>query len=192
MVKNLSKSYMNQRNNEKRREKNDKSESPINYKIYFFNRFNDEKKKSDKKPNSNDEKGNHFWNIRKSDKSKRYNKKIIMFNKRKNLLYNLLLLLLSILNIYISLSQETDDSIYSYVILKVVKGQNKVYSDLGGKKDKGCSPAFTKPDEIYINKDSVENKPLHNFTKKENIVKLIWKKNITNCRCMFRDCGHVI
>ena len=173
MVKNLSKSYMNQRNNEKRREKNDKSEKPTNYKIYFFNGFNDEKKKSDKKSISNDEKGNHFWNIRKSDKSKRYNKKIIMFYKRKNLLYNLLLLLLSILNIYISLSQETDDSIYSYVLLKVVKGTNKVYSNLGGNKDRGCYPAFTKPDEIIINRKSVENKPLHTFTEEENIYYLI-------------------
>ena len=145
-----------------------------NDEFYFFSGFNEEKKKNDKKPFSNDEKGNHFCKIRKYDKSKRYDKKRLRIDKRTSLLFNMVIL--SILNIYLTLSQNTNELTYSYVLLKVVKGTNKVYSNLGGNKDRGCYPAFTKPDEIIINRKSVENKPLHTFTEEENIVKLIWKR----------------
>ena len=155
--------------------------------ICFFNGFDKDKKK-DEKLISNDGKGNHFFDVKKCDKTKIYSIKRRVFKERRSLTFNLFLFL--ILNIYFAFSQNEGGSTYSYVILKVAKGHNKVYSDFGGRT--GCSPSFTKPDEIIIKGKQVENEPFQDFIEDENIVKLIWKNNITNCICMFRDCGHII
>ena len=67
--------------------------------------------------------------------------------KRKlNILSYLIILIFSK-----SISQDlSDSSIYSYVIMNITEGTNKVYYDQ--------SSSFTKPDEVYVNGIIQENK----------------------------------
>ena len=84
-----------------------------------------------------------------------------------------------------SVSQDlSDSSIYSYVIMNITEGTNKIYYDQ--------SSSFTKPDEVYVNGIIQENKAFQVFNKDENNATLIWRHPITSCAEMFRDCGHII
>ena len=51
---------------------------------------------------------------------------------------------------------------------------------------------FTRPSNIYI--DNIEQKPVRatQNLKPENIIKLIWKNDIEECRCMFRNCHSIV
>ena len=105
-------------------------------------------------------------------------------NKTRNyILYNLLMLLF-ILTLSKIVSEDLEETIYSYVTMIITKGNyQKVYTNSENKK---CT--FTKPDEVYINGIPESNVPHHNFPENENPVKLVWKNPITSCRCMFWDC----
>ena len=109
-------------------------------------------------------------------------------NKTRNfILYNLLMLSI-ILTLSKIVSEDLEETIYSYVTMIITKGNyQKVYTNLENKK---CT--FTKPDEVYINGKPESNVPHHNFPENENPVKLVWKNPITSCRCMFWDCQHII
>ena len=114
---------------------------------------------------------------------------IIGKNKIKKIFLNLMIFII-FLDFSKSDITNTNESIYSYITMKLPysTGYLKVYSDLQGKS--GCS--FTKPDEVYINGSQVNNQPRQYFKNEENFVELVWKKPITSCRCMFRDCGNVL
>ena len=76
----------------------------------------------------------------------------------------------------------------SIITLKVSsEGEANVFYD--GKCNNKYSP--TKPSNIFI--DDVEKKPVQSAQnlKPENIVKLIWENDITECRCMFRFCSSI-
>ena len=104
-------------------------------------------------------------------------------NKRRKLFLNYPISILIILFFAESVSQVlTDDSIYSYVIMKMPKGDNlKVYD--GGN---------AIPNEIYINGISKDVASQYDFNEDENNVTLIWKRTIMNCKFIFRDCEYII
>ena len=110
-------------------------------------------------------------------------------NKMRKPLHNYLIFLFIILFFSKSVSQNlNDDSIYSYVIMKMDKGvSNKVYGL--------TSSSFTMPDEIYINgnkQDTIKAVYSFSLSGENNKAILIWKNPILNCKEMFRDCGHII
>ena len=114
------------------------------------------------------------------DKKRRKNRKILLNN---------ILIVLIISNFVILSSENTDETIYSYVTMKLTKGNDlKVY----GEDLEECDFPFTKPDEVYINGDKKSNLAEQDFPEEENEVILKWKNPITSCACMFRDCGHII
>ena len=55
-----------------------------------------------------------------------------------------------------------------------------------------CSPMFTKPNEVYINKIK-KNQVLsqYSFNQTENEVILIWNQPVNNCNCLFNDCKDI-
>ena len=109
--------------------------------------------------------------------------------KYKKILLNNLLIVLIIINFVFLSSVNTDEVIYSYVTMKMPKGNNfKVYSNNLDE----CEKQFTKPDEVYINGELKNNVPEQEFPGEENEVILKWKNPITNCACMFRDCQHIM
>ena len=50
---------------------------------------------------------------------------------------------------------------------------------------------FTKPSKVYIDEieKSVKSKYILN---PDNIVKLVWENDITECQCMFKDCSSIV
>ena len=78
---------------------------------------------------------------------------------------------------------KSDYKNYSYITLKMLKGENKVFSD--------SNEPFTGPSEIHINGIKQEIKPFHTFDANETTVILIWNEKITNCKFMFKDCSHI-
>ena len=108
-------------------------------------------------------------------------------NKRQILLLNNFISFLIILIFSKSVSQDlTRESIYSYVIMKIDRGNNKVFYDRDS--------SFTHPDQIFINGIEESNgMAQHQFNEEEeNNAILIWNTPITNCNKMFKDCGHII
>ena len=107
---------------------------------------------------------------------KKCNIKIIRFNKRKCLFYNLFLT--SFITLFFKLNFENIIiSNNSFITLKV--------SQIGTQKIFGDGYSFTKPNEIWID-DIKQNNVInsHNLNP-TNIVKLVWTNTITNCTCMF-------
>ena len=104
-------------------------------------------------------------------------------NKRRKLFLNYPISILIILFFAESVSQVlTDDSINSYVIMKMPKGDNLMVFNGGN----------AIPDEIYINGISKTVTSQYDFTEDENNVTLIWKRTIMNCKFIFRDCEYII
>ena len=80
-------------------------------------------------------------------------------------------------------NDDLNESIYSYITLKIEKGNNTVYSNSYSKN----------PKIIYINGNKQETiKREYQFTEPENFVILIWEKPITNCNRMFLSCDKIL
>ena len=110
-------------------------------------------------------------------------KNMVKENKRRKLFLNYPISILIILFFAESVSQVlTDDSINSYVIMKMPKGDNLMVFNGGN----------AIPDEIYINGISKDVVSQYDFNEDENNVTLIWRKNITSCIQMFKDCEYII
>ena len=108
---------------------------------------------------------------------------IIIFNKEKIKLYQIIIFIF-FTNIILSNSEidenDLNESIYSYITLKIGKGNNKVYS-------------LSKAQKIvYINEIKQSNIQINYiFDETENSVILIWEKPITNCEAMFQHCDKI-
>ena len=114
--------------------------------------------------------------------------KIRVIKGKKKIYYIIILIIISIINIFNS--QETNELSYSYIILKMAKGWNKVFSDGSGNL---CYGPFEKPNEVYINgKNQSTVMSFYQFDNEETFVKLIWKNSITSCIGMFCNCGHIL
>ena len=110
--------------------------------------------------------------------------------ERTTLFYNLLKITI-ILVFSKSVSVDIDESVYSYVTMKIPKGTGqRIYGNPGGNNE--CSPSFTLPDEVYINGVLKNNQAEQEFSEDENEVILIWKQPIRSCSCMFYGCEHII
>jgi len=111
--------------------------------------------------------------------------KNIFINEKINLYHIIIFIFCTII---ISSNSEIDnnhldESIYSYITLKIGEGYYKVYSY-----DYNKNPKI-----IYINKKkqtTVTRK--YGFKESENSVILIWEKPITNCENMFKSCDKII
>ena len=97
-----------------------------------------------------------------------------MIKKKKKIYYIIILIIISIINKINS--QENNEIPYSYVTMKMAKGNHKVFSDGSGNL---CYGPFEKPNEVYINgKNQSMIQPFYQFDNEENYVKLIWKNII--------------
>jgi len=65
------------------------------------------------------------------------------------------------------------NSYFSFITLHISKtGYHKIFNEVGAT-----------PDEICINNIIQDNRDnFYNFTKENNIINLIWNKNINNCK----------
>ena len=108
--------------------------------------------------------------------------KKIIFKKEKIKLYHIIIFIIfTYINLTNSIIDENDlnESIYSYINLKIGEGNHNVYS------------VYT-PDIVYINENKqITLGPTYNFNESENSVILIWKKPITNCQSMFQHCDKI-
>ena len=100
--------------------------------------------------------------------------------------YNILIFIFSSVIIISNSSidyNNLDESIYSYIILKIINGNNNIYS----------REYQNPPNIIYIN-EIKQTTPTnsYNFNESENSVILIWTNPITNCEKMFYFCGKII
>ena len=109
----------------------------------------------------------------------------IFFVKEKINLYHIIIFIISSIIISSNLSinpNDLDESKYSYITLKIGKGNNKVYSN-----------SYTNPKIIYINENNQSTvKQTYQFTEPENSVILIWEKPIQNCQYMFQLCNEIL
>ena len=106
-------------------------------------------------------------------------------NKRRKIFLNCLKSILIIL-IFSKLVPQvlTEDPIYSYVMMKLPKGNALKFYNRG----------IPGPNEIHINGniENVRSPYVFDFTKEENNVTLIWKNSITDCGGMFKDCEYIL
>ena len=110
----------------------------------------------------------------------------IVFKKNKIILYHIIIFIITsiiIPSISVVDPNDLDESRYSYITLKIGKGNNyNVYSN----------SYSNKPKIVYINeiKQSTLG-PKFNLDKQENNVILIWEKYVTNCQNMFKYCNQI-
>ena len=110
---------------------------------------------------------------------------IIIIKEKLDLLHIIIFIISSIIISSHSMmdNHELDESKYSYIILKIGKGNNEVYSNY----------YYKDPNIIYINENKQKTiKRDYNFEESENSVILIWEKPITNCQYMFNSCNKII
>ena len=90
-------------------------------------------------------------------------------NKRRKVSLNYLISIVIIIIFSKLVSSElSEDSIYSYIIMKMSKGNNrKVYNNRN-----------SNPDEIYINGINQTVAFKYTLTEEENNITLIWKKKL--------------
>jgi surface protein len=163
-------------------------------KTNFGNKFKKENEKEENKHHQKEKNKKYSYSTIEEKKDNYYLingliSGIIKKNKGNKIFLNLMIFII-FFDISKSNITNTNETKYSYITMKIPYGTDyhKVYSDLQGKS--GCS--FTEPDEVYINGTQVNNQPRQYFKNEENFVELIWKKPITSCHCMFRDCGNIL
>ena len=105
---------------------------------------------------------------------------------RERLFYHLIIFIL--ISIFIkSKCKRIIELKESIVTLRVsVEEESKVFYD------SICNNnPFTKPSKVYIDEieKSVKSKYILN---PDNIVKLVWENDITECQCMFKDCSSIV
>ena len=109
-----------------------------------------------------------------------------IFIKEKLNLYHIIIFIISSIIIQTnSIIDENDlnETIYSYITLKIGKGENSVYSSKYNK-----NPKF-----VYINEIKQETvKKNYLFNESENSVILIWEKPILNCSELFTSCDKIM
>ena len=125
---------------------------------------------------------------RAKDENKR-NLKEISTNKIKKFNHIIIFIFISVSIIKKIISQESNESSYSFLTLKISQGKHKIFSDGSGN---SCTQDFTKPSEVYIegeNQSTVQ--AYYTFNNPVNNVKLVWKIPVTNCHSMFCNCRHI-
>ena len=108
-----------------------------------------------------------------------------VFIKEKLNLYHIIIFIISSIIIQTNSiidKNDLNETIYSYITLKIGKGENSVYSSEYSK-----APKF-----VYINKikqETIETNYL--FNESENSVILIWEKPILDCEKLFTSCDKI-
>ena len=127
----------------------------------------------------------------RSDKKRNKNEpaKLFFFNQKIN---NLLLIIIFIINNFIKEYQLKFAEVYSSNITIKIKetGIQKIFFD--GKTCYSTRPKFPYPDEVYIN-DEIQNNisAQYNFTKEDNVIKLVWYESRENWGCLFKYCDKI-
>ena len=116
--------------------------------------------------------------------------KIFLFNQKMN---NSLLIIIFIINNFIKEYQLQFAEVYSSNITIKIKetGIQKIFFD--GETCYSTRPKFPYPDEVYIN-DEIQNNisAQYNFTKEDNVIKLVWYESRENWGCLFKFCDKII
>ena len=127
--------------------------------------------------------------MKEDEKYKEDNGRHPFINGKIRIFYYLIMLLL-ISNIFKSFCHKRGKLMIfkeSIVTLKVSgEGQAKVFYDGICQKSQ-----FSKPNKVYIDEEEMPVQSIYNLNP-QNIVKLIWENDITECRCMFRSCSSIV
>ena len=79
----------------------------------------------------------------------------------------------------------------SNITIKIKEtGIQKIFFD--GETCYSTRPKFPYPDEVYIN-DEIQNNisAKYNFTKEDNVIKLVWYESRENWGCLFKGCNKI-
>ena len=128
-------------------------------------------------------KGYFFIKLKKQHKN--INSKVLI--KEKINFYPIIIIIINSIIISSNSSinyNDLNESIYSYITLRIGKGNFKVYSS---------NYDVSIPNIVYINEiNQTTFGPIYNFKESINSVILIWKNPITDCENMFQYCDKII
>ena len=113
-----------------------------------------------------------------------FKNKNVFIKEKINKYYIIIFIISSIINQTNPIIDENDlnETIYSYITLKIGKGENSVYS----------STCETAPRFVYINEIKQEKvKTNYLFNESENSVILIWEKQVKDCAKIFMACDKI-